>query len=205
MCRDNASISAIACSAADMLFPSGALTTMIPRCVAASMSMLSTPAPARPITSSFFAASMMDAVTFVSLRTTRASYSPMMLFSSSGEMPSRTSTSACAASALIPSCAMGSVTRTLRTTLSSTVSGLAGGREPPPRQGLSERVHAALNVRLRHQSPVPHAEYLPSQSGLAARQDRIILLAHHLVQRLAVDALRPLYRRPGVRSGAHIG
>ena len=48
MWRASASISAIVCSAVAIVLPSGALTTMTPRCVAASRSMLSTPTPARP-------------------------------------------------------------------------------------------------------------------------------------------------------------
>ena len=46
----SASSIAIVCSAAAIEFDSGALATMMPRRVAASMSTLSTPVPARPIT-----------------------------------------------------------------------------------------------------------------------------------------------------------
>lgn len=49
------------------------LRTRIFFAVAASISMLSTPAPALPITMSFFPASITSAVTFVSDLTMRAS------------------------------------------------------------------------------------------------------------------------------------
>jgi hypothetical protein len=45
MCRASASIRPIVCSAAEIVFPSGALTTMTPRSVAAFRSMLSTRRP----------------------------------------------------------------------------------------------------------------------------------------------------------------
>ena len=50
MFRHSASASAIVCSAAAIEFDSGAFATITPRLVAASMSTLSTPVPARPIT-----------------------------------------------------------------------------------------------------------------------------------------------------------
>ena len=66
--RHRASISAIVCSAAAIEFDSGALATMIPRRVAASMSTLSTPVPARPITFSRSPASITSAVSLVAER-----------------------------------------------------------------------------------------------------------------------------------------
>ena len=62
-----------ACSAAARVFPSGALTTRIPRRVAAFTSMLSTPTPARPTTRSRRPASSTWAVTWVAERTTSPS------------------------------------------------------------------------------------------------------------------------------------
>ena len=50
MWRASANSSEIACSAAASVLPSGAFITAMPRAVAASTSMVSTPAPARPIT-----------------------------------------------------------------------------------------------------------------------------------------------------------
>ena len=43
-----------ACSAVEIVLPPGVFITMTPRLVAASMSMLSTPTPARPMTLRFF-------------------------------------------------------------------------------------------------------------------------------------------------------
>ena len=57
ICRASASISAIACSAVVIELPNGVFITMMPRAVAAGMSTLSTPMPARPITLRFFASS----------------------------------------------------------------------------------------------------------------------------------------------------
>jgi len=56
------------CSAAATEFDSGALATMMPRRVAASMSTLSTPVPARPMTFSRCAASISSAFSFVAER-----------------------------------------------------------------------------------------------------------------------------------------
>ncbi len=71
--RASASIIAIVCSVAARVFPSGAFATTMPRRVAASVSILSTPAPARPMNLSFVPASMTRAVTSVPERTSRAS------------------------------------------------------------------------------------------------------------------------------------
>ena len=60
--RHRASARASVCSAAATEFDSGALTTTIPRLVAASTSTLSTPVPARPITLSREARSIRSAV-----------------------------------------------------------------------------------------------------------------------------------------------
>src|SRR5205823_3427650 len=57
-----------ACSAVETVFPPGALSTTIPRRVAASTSTLSTPTPARPTTRSFVPAFKIFELTFVSLR-----------------------------------------------------------------------------------------------------------------------------------------
>jgi len=54
--RALANVIATVCSAAARTFPSGALATMTPLSVAASMSMLSTPMPARPTIASSSAA-----------------------------------------------------------------------------------------------------------------------------------------------------
>src|SRR5438128_1580861 len=75
MWRARASIIAIVCSVAAIVLPEGALTTRTPARVAASTSMLSTPAPARPITLRRVPAWITLASTLVSLRTMSASYS----------------------------------------------------------------------------------------------------------------------------------
>ena len=82
--RAVASMSAMVCSAADTTLESGALHTMMPRSVAASRSMLSTPTPARPIILSLVPASMTSRVTVVAERTMSASYSGIISTSSSG-------------------------------------------------------------------------------------------------------------------------
>ena len=65
------------CSAAATEFDSGALATMIPRLVAAAMSTLSTPVPARPITFSRSARAISSAVILVAERIRIASNSPI--------------------------------------------------------------------------------------------------------------------------------
>ena len=67
--------SASVCSAAAIVLPVGALTTVIPARVAASRSTLSTPTPARPMTTSRVPAAISSASTLTWLRTTSASYS----------------------------------------------------------------------------------------------------------------------------------
>ena len=66
-------IRAIVCSAAAIVLPVGALTTVMPARVAASRSTLSTPTPARPTTTRRVPAAISSASTLTWLRTTRAS------------------------------------------------------------------------------------------------------------------------------------
>jgi hypothetical protein len=73
MLRAIASSRVMVCSAVVTLFPPGVFITTMPRLLAASTSMLSTPIPARPITLSRAPASMMSAVARVPLRTINAS------------------------------------------------------------------------------------------------------------------------------------
>ena len=63
MWRARDSIRAMVCSATAMVLLVGALTTTMPRRVAASRSMLSTPVPARPTTSNRVPAASTSAVT----------------------------------------------------------------------------------------------------------------------------------------------
>ena len=77
--RASASISVIACSAVVIELPNGVFITMMPLAVAAGMSTLSTPMPARPITLRFFACSRIFGVTLVAERIARPSKSPIDL------------------------------------------------------------------------------------------------------------------------------
>jgi hypothetical protein len=71
--RASANIKAIACSAVVIELPKGVFITTTPRAVAAAMSTLSTPIPARPTTFSRSPASRMAFVTFVAERIARPS------------------------------------------------------------------------------------------------------------------------------------
>ena len=71
--RTTESISASVSSAADTVLPAGALSTAMPRSVAASRSILSTPTPARPITFRLWASANMSESTFVALLTIKPS------------------------------------------------------------------------------------------------------------------------------------
>src|SRR6185437_6232688 len=68
ICRASASISVMACSAVVIELPNGVFITMMPRAVAAGISTLSTPMPARPITFSPLAWSSSFDVTLVAER-----------------------------------------------------------------------------------------------------------------------------------------
>ncbi len=87
--RASARIIDMVCSAAEMVFSPGAFITTTPRRVAAGTSMLSTPAPARPITRSTGAAAIRSSVTRVSDRTTSPTASWMAARSASGARPGR--------------------------------------------------------------------------------------------------------------------
>ena len=93
MFRARAIIRDRACSPVVMVLPPGVFITTMPALLAAGMSTLSRPVPARPTTFSRGAAAMSSAVTLVALRITRASASLMTSFSSSGFMPGRFTTS----------------------------------------------------------------------------------------------------------------
>ena len=71
--RASASIRVMACSAVVIELPNGVFITMMPLAVAAGISTLSTPMPARPITFSRFAFSMILAVALVAERIARPS------------------------------------------------------------------------------------------------------------------------------------
>ena len=88
ICRASASISVIACSAVVIELPNGVFITMMPLAVAAGMSTLSTPMPARPITFRFFACSKIFGVTLVAERIASPSKSPIISASLSLSAPS---------------------------------------------------------------------------------------------------------------------
>ena len=71
--RASASIMVMACSAVVMELPKGVFITITPLAVAAGISTLSTPMPARPITFSLLAFSRIFAVTLVAERMARPS------------------------------------------------------------------------------------------------------------------------------------
>ncbi len=73
MLRASASSRPKVCSVAEIRLAVGALTTRMPRSVAAATSTLSTPMPARATTLSLPPAASSSAVTRVALRTTMAS------------------------------------------------------------------------------------------------------------------------------------
>ena len=87
ICRANDSISVIACSAVVIELPNGVFITMMPRAVAAGMSTLSTPMPARPITFRLFACSRIFAVTLVAERIASPSKPSMVAASLSLSLP----------------------------------------------------------------------------------------------------------------------
>jgi hypothetical protein len=86
--RASASISVIACSAVVIMLPNGVFITMMPLAVAAGISTLSTPMPARPITFRFFAFSRILGVTLVAERMARPSKLPISSASFSLSPPS---------------------------------------------------------------------------------------------------------------------
>src|SRR6266568_9527187 len=86
--RASASMSEIACSAVVIELPKGVFITMMPLAVAAGISTLSTPIPARPITLRFFAFSRIFGVTFVAERIARPSNPPTSSASFSLSAPS---------------------------------------------------------------------------------------------------------------------
>src|ERR1700678_345958 len=73
ICRASDNMRVIACSAVVIELPNGVFITMIPRAVAAGISTLSTPMPARPITLRPLACSSSLAVTLVAERIARPS------------------------------------------------------------------------------------------------------------------------------------
>ena len=110
---DKASIIAIVCSAADIVFTSGVFITTIPPLVAAEISILSTPTPARPITRNLFAAFIAFGSIDVPLLTIHPAASTQAFNLSSTDALLSCTTLIFASSRIdIPDLVMGSVTRT---------------------------------------------------------------------------------------------
>ena len=87
ICRASASIRVMACSAVVIELPNGVFITMMPLAVAAGMSTLSTPMPARPITFRLFACSSIFSVTLVAERIASPSKPSMIAASLSLSLP----------------------------------------------------------------------------------------------------------------------
>ena len=91
MLRDRASIRANVCSAVLSVLPAGVFITTMPSRVAASLSMLSVPTPARTMALSRWLPSSTSAVIFTPLRQMAPSNSARPLRSASPLSPVRTS------------------------------------------------------------------------------------------------------------------
>src|SRR5712691_6328434 len=198
--RASANRSAIVCSAAATMFPRGALTTRMPLRVAAGTSMLSTPTPARPTTRRRRPASRTGAVTFVSLRTTRASNSGIRSISSASTSLLTTVTSPARRSRSKPSSASGSATRIRGNWDARPLSrdalqrGGSGGHCAALRRGhvqlferLLDRPQHLHHIAFRHGAEVADADHLAGHLSLAAGDDDAELLVEDLPQRGNID------------------
>ena len=123
MKRERAKMWPMANSAAEMTFEVGALTTITPAVVAALMSTLSRPTPARATTLSFGAAAIASASTWVAERTKIASALASALSSAGRSVPSTLMTSKSGPSA---STVAGDSSSAIRTTGLDMVSFLRG-------------------------------------------------------------------------------
>src|SRR5580704_3119705 len=128
--RARASISEMACSAVVMELPKGVFMTMTPAAVAAGISTLSTPMPARATTFSFLAALMTSAVILVAERMAMPSYLSTTASNSSLVMSGLLSIST--PRSLKMATAAGESLSAIRT-LGMGVSGKDGGRKNPGR------------------------------------------------------------------------
>src|SRR5207253_4712594 len=216
--RARANSNAIVCSAAATMLPRGALTTRIPLRVAAVTSMLSTPTPARPTTRSFRPASMTEAVTRVSLRTTSASKSGMRRINSSSASLLTTVTSPALRRRSMPSSARGSATRIFATTNLPKDGRLArrggyalhrGGdrghaasvrrRDVELLQRLFDRPDHLHHVTLGDSAQVSDPDHLAGHLALAAGDDHSVPGVEQLAQRGNVEAAGRQRRRHCVR------
>ena len=133
--RQSARASASVCSAAATEFDSGALATMIPRLVAASMSTLSTPVPARPITFRWSARSISSGSSLVR----RADQDRVVTRRSArraprSDMSMPSSTSKCSRSRSTPASAIFSLTSTRGIGIGRAWLGLSRSSRAPRRR-----------------------------------------------------------------------
>ena len=143
MLRDIASIMAIVCSVAAIVLPPGELMTMMPLAVAAGISMLSTPTPARPMILSFSARAMTSAVTFEAERTISASKSGIISSSSSAGSLSLTTTSKSFCKSSMPFGEIPSAANTFMILLSLSIN----KKSARPDLGRNARFRGATQVR----------------------------------------------------------
>src|ERR1051326_6581673 len=199
--RARANINASACSAAATALPPGALTTTMPRAVAASTSIVSTPAPARPMTRSLGADSSSVAVTRVSLRTSKASASGSSR-ANAARSPVTTRTRVCCRSKARPSSATGSATSTSG---SSDKMLLSRGSEPSAAQLSLQGAEHCSQVFLVHPAHMADSNNLAFESTLAACQDDLVVLLQLTQQSPRVNALRHICRSHRGRGEPGIG
>src|SRR5260370_10586182 len=209
-CLASAISMAIVCSATAMILPVGEFTTMMPRRVAASISMLSTPTPARPTILRCCAAARMPAVTCVSLRTIRAVYSSMRASSCSGVRP--VCMSICASgsswrSRSMPSSAIRSATRIrirfFSLLCASSITALPLYYSPcnllllktELAHALFKDIHGFYQVYFLEKAQVAHAENLALQVLLPAPKNPTGFLAPLFNQDLSVDPFVHQHRR----------
>src|SRR3954451_18114649 len=153
MLRKRASARASVCSAAATEFDSGALATMIPRRVAAGMSTLSTPVPARPITFMFVARSISSDVILVAERIRIASYSGSLARNSSSLISSPRSTSNFDRNRSTPVSAIFSLTRTFIGRENLALGPDAVGVLDGPVDALRQRLDVIRLPRREHADP----------------------------------------------------
>src|SRR6266540_1311933 len=149
MSRACARISAMVCSAAEITFDCGALTTMIPSRVAVATSTLSRPIPARPTTLRLRPASSTSASTRVAERTTSASAPATASSSSSRVMAAGASTWWSRRRRSTPASASGSAIR-MRAICEGSVLGV-----PQPGHHRPERPADLLDLVLAGFRPEP--------------------------------------------------
>jgi hypothetical protein len=201
-------MSAIVCSAAEMIVESGALQTTMPRRVAASMSTLSIPTPARPTTFNRSARSMRSASIRVADRITTAS-KPAMIDARSDSPSSTTSNRRRRSST--PGSAMGSRTRTRCRAASATGRPAvrlesAGDRDSALDLGtalgekLLDRGESGRDVEDVVVADVADAEDPGSELAVAARDGDPEAVAQREHEVARVQPVRYAYRRANAAS-----